>query len=59
MEILDSKLILDIETESCKYIVTYVRPHPHDGVQGWALVTVHRLVTRGKVSVLEQLTNEN
>ena len=44
--------------ESVLLIVTYVRPHPHDGVQGRALVAVHRLVAWRKVCVLEQLTNE-
>ena len=30
--------------------------HPHDGVQGWPLVAVHRPVAGREVRVLKQLT---
>ena len=30
-------------------------PHPHDGVQGWPLVAVHRPVAGREVRVLKQL----
>ena len=53
MESLYLELILT--WESVLLIVTYVRPHPHDGMQGWALVAVHCLVAWGKVRVLKQL----
>ena len=35
--------------------LTYVRPHPEDGMESWLLVAVDRLVARGEVLVFKQL----